>query len=138
MPFMPEQSPFICCDTQRCRVFAFQTALEDNKISLFGDSKTVIGTVHLHNDEQLQEFPKSNADWAAGKEVELVAICRVRRHSKLLGEEVSFQPLLESWDAYVVLWVEWSDGVAYRLASGEVDKEAWEGMALEDVALVLV
>ncbi|KAF6817070.1 hypothetical protein CMUS01_12164 [Colletotrichum musicola] len=138
LPSMPEQSPFICCDTRRCRVSAFQAAEEKKDISLYSDDRSVIGSLRLHNDEQLREFPKPDADWGAAKEVELVAICRVRRHSKTISEETGIYTLpFRSWDAYVVLWVEWSDGVAYRLASGEVDKVAWEGLALEDVALVL-
>lgn len=40
-------------------------------------------------------------------------------------------------ETYEVLWVEWEDGVAYRLASGRVAKEAWEEADLEDVSLVL-
>lgn len=138
LPFMPEQSPYIGCDTQCCRVFAFQTADVNNKVSLFSDPKTLIGSLHLHNDEQTREFPKSDADWAAAKEIELVAICRVRRYSKIFHKETGYATFsIKSWDAYVVLWVEWCDGVAHRLASGEVDKEAWEGLALEDIALVL-
>ncbi|KAF6816436.1 hypothetical protein CPLU01_13863 [Colletotrichum plurivorum] len=36
-----------------------------------------------------------------------------------------------------VLWVEWEDGVAYRRASGWMDRGQWERHDLEDVNLVL-
>ncbi|KAJ0127432.1 hypothetical protein HZ326_29465 [Fusarium oxysporum f. sp. albedinis] len=38
---------------------------------------------------------------------------------------------------YLVLWVEWKDGVVYRLASGEVIASEWESLDLEKVSLVL-
>lgn len=44
---------------------------------------------------------------------------------------------LKKWEEYTVLWVEWVDGVAYRLACGQVDKTAWEGLVLENVSLIL-
>ena len=38
---------------------------------------------------------------------------------------------------YVVLWVEWVNGVAYRLASGTVEETAWDKLNLENVSLIL-
>ena len=40
-------------------------------------------------------------------------------------------------DLYLVLWVEWKDGIAYRVASGEVIAAEWENLDLEKVSLVL-
>jgi hypothetical protein len=40
-------------------------------------------------------------------------------------------------DGHVVLWVEWKDGVAYRLASGKVKTEEWEKLDTESVDLIL-
>ncbi|KAF5555927.1 hypothetical protein FPHYL_8111 [Fusarium phyllophilum] len=40
-------------------------------------------------------------------------------------------------DLYLVLWVEWKDGVAYRVASGEVIASEWEILDLQKVSLVL-
>ena len=39
---------------------------------------------------------------------------------------------------YVVLWVEWANGVAYRRASGVVERAAWDAHPdREEVDLVL-
>lgn len=63
----------------------------------------------------------------------------VRRKSKKWMEQQSkWDPhTIDIRETYEVLWVEWEDGVAYRLASGRVAKEAWEEADLEDVSLVL-
>lgn len=42
-----------------------------------------------------------------------------------------------NYEVYNVLWVEWENGVAYRRASGWVDRGQWERHDLEDVDLVL-
>lgn len=136
-PFMPEQTPYLCCDTHRARVLSFQ-AEKGNEATLYSGQDNIIGTLSLHDEEQLQRFPRLAAGWASAKDVELVAICRERHYSKTWNKEVlSFTLPLESWEVYTVLWVEWVDGVAYRLASGQVDKAAWEGLTLEDVSLIL-
>ncbi|KAK1718440.1 heterokaryon incompatibility protein-domain-containing protein [Colletotrichum lupini] len=135
-PFMPEQTLYISCDTRRARVSAFQ-ADEHNDVSLYSEEKK-IGGLRLHNKGQLESFPQLDAGWAAAKEVELVAISRVRNYKKTFDETIKryTHPFTAS-EVYSVLWVEWIDGVAYRLASGHVDKTAWEGLPLEDVSLIL-
>jgi hypothetical protein len=36
-----------------------------------------------------------------------------------------------------VLWIEWVDGVAYRLGSGQIPQADWEALELQEVSLVL-
>jgi hypothetical protein len=38
---------------------------------------------------------------------------------------------------YNVLWIEWTDGVAYRKAVGQVTKAAWEAADRELIDVVL-
>lgn len=45
--------------------------------------------------------------------------------------------VLEKYEYYNVLWVEWKDGIAYRKALGRVMKSAWEAQELEWIDLVL-
>lgn len=136
-PFMPEQTPYLCCDISRARVSSFQHAYW-NEATLYSGQDKVIGSLHLHDEEQLQRFPRLATGWAAAKDVELVAICRERHYSKTWNDEVlSFALPIKKWEVYTVLWVEWVDGVAYRLASGQVDRAAWEGLALEEISLIL-
>lgn len=136
-PFVPEQTPYICCDTQRAHVFAFQAG-KGNEATLYSSQDKSIGTLRLHNKEQLQRFPRSDSGWAAAAVIELVAICRTRCYSKTFNEDLRlYTAPFNKWEEYTVLWVEWIDGVAYRLAVGQVDKASWEALDLEDVALIL-
>jgi hypothetical protein len=41
------------------------------------------------------------------------------------------------WDLYNVLWIEWTDGVAYRKAIGQVTQAAWEAADRELIDVVL-
>ncbi|POS77593.1 hypothetical protein DHEL01_v204010 [Diaporthe helianthi] len=136
-PFMPEQTPFLCCDTHRVHVFAFQAG-EGNKATLYSSQDKVIGTLRLHNQEQLQRFSRLDDGWTATADVELVAICRTRYYSKTFDEGLRlYTAPIKKWEEYTVLWVEWIDGVAYRLAVGQVHKADWEALELEDVPLIL-
>lgn len=136
-PFMPEQTPYLCCDTRRARVFAFQ-ADDGNKATLYSGKDKAIGTLRLHNEEQLERFHRLDSGWAAAVDIELVAICRTRYYSKTFDEHLRlYTGPIKAWEDYTVLWVEWIDGVAYRLAVGQVHQADWEALGLEDVHLVL-
>ncbi|KAF3801411.1 hypothetical protein GCG54_00005567 [Colletotrichum gloeosporioides] len=147
-PYMPEQTPYLCCDTRRAFVFAFQAGDDNditryksgqyNKVELYNKKQVVVGSLHLHNKQQLEHFPPPESDWAMAKEIELIAICRARGYKQTFDDSIGcYTAPFTSWDVYSVLWVEWIDGVAHRLACGEVDKTAWEELALEDVSLIL-
>ena len=42
-----------------------------------------------------------------------------------------------SYKIYSVLWIEWKDGIAYRLGVGMIWKEFWEGEGPEEIDVVL-
>ncbi|KAF5665102.1 hypothetical protein FDENT_12665 [Fusarium denticulatum] len=64
-------------------------------------------------------------------QLELVAIC-IRKYPEIYEDgEVQLQ------EFYGILWVEWTDGAAYRKGCGYVSKELWEEQVLEDVDLTL-
>jgi hypothetical protein len=102
--------------------------------------------LHLQTDEQLKLWPelgfKSDAEMGTknelGRTVELVAINHTVHHSKTLNEELQrYDHPIERKERVTVLWVEWEDGVAYRLACGYVDKGAWESLSPAAVDLIL-
>lgn len=141
-PFTPEQTPYLFCNTKRAHLLGRSIHLKDsifkNKVTLFTQSKEAIGTLHLHNEAQLELFHSSENDDSIWKPVEVVAICRVREYSKTFDTErnkYGYPHIVTEF--YNVLWIEWIDGVAYRLAIGSVEKKFWEELDLEDVSLVL-
>lgn len=54
-----------------------------------------------------------------------------KRARKKYGHTVTKQ------DAYVVLWVEWKEGVVYLLVSGRMYAEEWNLLAQEKVSLII-
>jgi hypothetical protein len=46
-------------------------------------------------------------------------------------------PPVDVVDIYHVLWIEWTNGIAYRKGSGRVLKEAWDREATEEIDLIL-
>ncbi len=97
-----------------------------------------LGTLHLHNKEQLEPFSKKTADHKRGVSGELVAIYESRVHSRVRNkkEVVNTNSTLKR-DYYRVLWVEWDSDVAYGEASRKIRKEGWEGLDLTDMSLIL-
>jgi hypothetical protein len=47
------------------------------------------------------------------------------------------RPDLRIWEFYNVLWIDWQDGIAYRLGIGRVDKATWEKQATEELEVTL-
>lgn len=137
-PFMPEQTSYLCCDTQRARARARIGHGGGNEAMVFDEQDELIGTLFLHNSEQRQRFPRADASSATATEIELVAISRECRYDRTVDWETkSYGHTFTKVDLYMALWVEWIDGVAYRLGIAEIHKEYWEGLALEDVSLIL-
>lgn len=129
-PFMQPQTPYISCITRR-GWFETKTktrARNSKYVSLLDESRKECGVLHLHIKADLSHFLEAEADGSAAK-IELVAICL---RSMVQGRKQRASP-----DRYGILWVEWENGVAYRKASGWVDKEKWEEHELEDIHLVL-
>ena len=144
-PFTPDQTSYIFCETKRARLWAHQAEDDEefhefntNVVKLCDKRGRSIGELHLHNETQLEHFPKTVANDAPGTQIELVAIYRSRKYAKTFDKEQKRYTYPHTvTDTYQVLWVEWVDGVAYRLASGHVGKADWEDSDLEDVSLIL-
>lgn len=143
-PFMPEQTPYLFCETVQARLSGYQQDshklyfLWDNEAKLCDGFGKEIGKLHLPNKETRDRFPENVNGDEAGLQVDIVAVCRLKRCSKTWdrGKWKTRLPIFRE-DLYLVLWVEWKDGVAYRVASGEVIASEWERLDLEKVSLVL-
>ena len=136
-PFTPDQTAYIFCETRRARLW-LDLAGDANILKMCNRVGDKIVLLHLHSQEQLEHFPKTVANDAPRMQVELVAIYRSRKYANTFNDEQQRYTYPQTvWESYEVLWVEWVDGVAYRLASGHVQKADWEEPDLEDVSLIL-
>ena len=141
--FTPDQTSYIFCETKRARLWAHQAVdekfgMNQNTVAICNKGGRSIGELHLHNQEQLEHFPKTVVNDAPGMQIELIAIYRSRKYAKTFDRKQNRYTYPHTvTESYQVLWVEWVDGVAYRLASGHVEKADWEGLDLEDVSLIL-
>ncbi|RYC57698.1 hypothetical protein CHU98_g8516 [Xylaria longipes] len=150
-PRMPPQTAYLFCETQKARLYAKPPGKKDSLsideiemekfiMDLRDDNGTIVGKLHLHNEEQLSLFTGSSAQGenSLGNKVEVVAISKRREYAKTWKEELQgYDHPVTTKNLYVVLWVEWVDDIAYRLASGTVEEKAWEKLNLENVSLVL-
>ncbi|KAI0112106.1 heterokaryon incompatibility protein-domain-containing protein, partial [Nemania sp. FL0031] len=145
-PSMPPQTAYLFCETQKARLHAKPRKekgpdlMEKFLMDLRDDNSIIAGKLHLHNEEQLSMFTGENApsEDSPGNTVELVAISKRRQYAKTWKEELQrYDHPITKENFYVVLWVEWVNGIAYRLASGTVDEKAWDELHLEDVSLTL-
>ncbi|TGO43108.1 hypothetical protein BHYA_0003g00620 [Botrytis hyacinthi] len=136
-PVTPEQTSYLFCKTWRARLWGRQ-ASGGNTARIFSGSREDVGSLQLHNEADLSLFPSINSEVIHGLPVELVALYKSRVYSKTwnAGQERCDHPL-RSEDEYKVLWVEWKDGIAYRLASGQVKAEEWEKFDPEKIDLIL-
>ena len=136
-PFIPEQTSYIFCQTKKACSWAHQAG-DENLLNLCNKRGHCIGSLHLHNEGQLKPFPKTVTNDDPGMQIELVAIYRSRRYANTWNAEQKRYTYPQTvTESYKVLWVEWVDGIAYRLASGDVGKADWEESELEDVSLIL-
>lgn len=85
-PFTPDQTSYIFCETKRARLWAHQGGNE-NLSNICDKVDRSIGSLHLHNQQQLEPFPKTAADDTPGMQIELVTIHRSRRYEKTWNEE---------------------------------------------------
>jgi hypothetical protein len=140
---MPEQTRYLFCETATATLHGFQEDVVELpstrglEASLFNSSGTKIGTLDLVNEESRDRFPMHAEASEAGLSVDVVAVCKLKTYSKReIPGNISFGNS-QTEDTYLVLWVEWEDGIAYRVASGEVIAEEWEKLDLKTVSLVL-
>lgn len=146
-PDMPEQTAYLFCTTQRARLWTrgdkftlneYQDASTALTIQIHDESRDAVGSLHLHDRDQLKRLLDASVGTELGVQVELVAINRVRTYGNTLIKEESRRSLpLWTREEYTVLWIEWEGGVAYRNGVGSIEKSKWEHLDLEDVDLVL-
>lgn len=141
-PAMPEQTAYLFCETRRAYLRAWRTrkpltSTEKEIVELWDAENGKVGVLHYQNPRQAGHFPYYG-EVPLGKRVELVAISEYKACEATWYEENEEYGLpIRSGEYIAVLWVEWKDGVAYRLACGEVEKEAWDKLASERISLVL-
>ncbi|KAH8650032.1 hypothetical protein BX600DRAFT_483938 [Xylariales sp. PMI_506] len=142
-PMMPDQTEYLFCKTDRANLWARkdvheQSDMEANIVDICDETGNKIGRLHLHNKTQLDFIASNRVDGAPGTRVELVAVCKTRQYRQTWNEELRrYDNPLQILDNYQVLWIEWKDGVAYRLASGHVESKDWLEAKLENISLVL-
>ncbi|KAK8057250.1 hypothetical protein PG996_011187 [Apiospora saccharicola] len=151
---MPEQTPVLFCETTRAWLWGHQADNHgrDEVLLHTSGSGDEVGKLYLPNRSFLDAFPKGPLVVAAGVterdgdereekrdlRVELVAIYKSRVREMTLNKETRRYGLpVRRSERYTVLWVEWKEGVAHRLASGHVRAEAWDALEREQVSLVL-
>ncbi|KAF7890392.1 hypothetical protein EAF00_008707 [Botryotinia globosa] len=136
-PVMPEQTSYLFCKTWRAHLWGRQ-AIEGNIARIFNSSGEGIGSLQLHNEADLSLSPSIDSEEIHGLPVDLIALYKSRTYSKTwnAGQRKHDHPLRRE-DNYKVLWVEWKEGIAYRLASGQVKAEDWEKLDPEKIDLIL-
>lgn len=143
--FTPEQTPYLFCQTKRAHLWVYPTKPgrfpeeKQNIMDLRNEADENIGTLHLSNQEQRERFSNdTGTDESLDRKIELVAIYRSRLYSKTFDKEMQKYTSPHTVnETYKVLWIEYADKIAYRVASGNVDKAGWEALELEEVSLVL-
>lgn len=137
LPCMPEQTEYLFCDTIKVTLWGRQAG-DGNAASLVNSQGKVVGALGLHNEDFLAQFPSGPSTESLGLQVDLVAIYKSRTYKRTWNDKEERYGLpITKEDDYVVLWVEWIDGVAYRLACGQVEAEAWDDLPHENISLVL-
>ncbi|KPA36155.1 heterokaryon incompatibility protein [Fusarium langsethiae] len=138
LPDMPEQTEYLFSKTNKARLWGVQKNGEGKDALLCNSQKQEIGFLNLVNDYYRARFPKTLTDGEGGILVDLVAVCKVRTYSRTQDEVTKiWDKTLTTKDTYLVLWVEWKDGIAYRLASGHVQVNRWDELDLESISLIL-
>ncbi|UZP45007.1 hypothetical protein NXS19_012819 [Fusarium pseudograminearum] len=138
LPDMPEQTEYLFCKTKKAQLWGVQKVGERKDALLYNSQKQEVGFLNLVNDDYLARFPKAMTDEEGGISVDLVAVCKIRTYSRTQDEVTEiWDKILTTKDTYLVLWVEWKDGIAYRLASGQVQVDKWDELDLEDISLIL-
>jgi hypothetical protein len=130
---MPEQTPYLYTMTSSISLFADGKRKEsfNNTTNIRTSDERWVGILSVHSDE---EFAEMGYAPAPGTEIDLVAISRgfcwgSARSEMLLGE---YEPKgitlgeTDTYDYWIVLYVKWENGVAYRRGLGYVLSDVWE------------
>jgi hypothetical protein len=145
-PFtMPEQTPYLFCKTNRTFLWS-RRQKGYGFLFIVDKSDKRVGNLYVQARGEYTTFPfplggvvEGEADTdGPGRPVELVAINRQKVYATGYDKEqdVYFDtPTVH--ETYTVLWVEWSEGVAYRRGVGSVEARDWEESKLEEITLIL-
>ncbi|KAF4996636.1 hypothetical protein FGRMN_4382 [Fusarium graminum] len=153
-----KQTPFITSQVKRAWILAVRevgysmNVRMDTHLSLLDKSGKLCGWLQFQNHDELGRFSEPEIQEGMSQDVnysgkenvvlkqapgdnalfELVAICLCKFCDvQKIGDEIQFN------EFYGVLWVEWTDGIAYRKGCGYVKKEIWEEQDLEDIDVIL-
>ncbi|KAL6924154.1 hypothetical protein FSST1_001428 [Fusarium sambucinum] len=138
LPDMPEQTDYLFCETKKAQLQGIQNGGEQKDALLYNNQEQEVGLLNLVNTDYLARFPKTRTDGEGGLQVDLVAVCKVRTYGRTQDEDTEiWDKTLTTKEMYLVLWVEWVDGIAYRLASGHVQVDKWDELDLEPISLIL-
>jgi Heterokaryon incompatibility protein (HET) len=143
-PIIPPQTQYLFCNTHRTYLFGSfkETGRKgpDLPIWLRDEKGKWAGILLLHAETDFGVF---KPEGEGGVKVEIVALSRGHipnnafQHAPTEMDNEERPKEGELYEFINVLWVEWTDGVAYRRANGRVEKGVWEGLAVEAVELVL-
>jgi hypothetical protein len=144
----PEQTRYLFCKTWKLTLWAHQDLhlpwnARNLSLRASDGAGPSIGRLYLHNEEQFKTLARPSACGAeiGAWPVDVVAISRSRsliRQNSPRGSDLSDSS--NEWrqdDEVNVLWVEWEQGIAYRLSSGYVEEAHWYALNPEEVDLVL-
>lgn len=137
VPDMPEQTEYLFCKTHKGQLWGCQKEGEWKDARLYNSQRQEVGFLNLFNEDFFARFPSTLSEEEKGLPVEMVAVCKIRTYSRTQDQVTKVWSPRQTKDTYLVLWVEWKDGVAYRLASGQVEVEKWDELDLESIDLVL-
>lgn len=156
--YMPEQTEYLFCKTQRTRLFASRDNTRSrgsNDLLLHLDRHgDRIGELRAHNQELVESRLAAGAEIPAigqveqsviGGFIEVVVIYEscVQKTERMAGDvkaewwESSTEEFAITRHRYAVLWIGWEGGIAYRRGSGHVDKTSWGLSEPEEVHLIL-
>ncbi|KAI9163966.1 hypothetical protein HJFPF1_05601 [Paramyrothecium foliicola] len=115
------QTPYISCRTDMVRLWAYRE--EDGEIDLVLRDRagSNVGTMLPNSSDD------ADAVLSGSTALDLVAICKQRIWEKMVPTS----------DVYVVLWVEWLNGVAYRKGVGIIPVDEWARLEALEVDLIL-
>lgn len=136
-PVMPEQTSYLFCKTWKARLWGRQ-ASKGHTAQLYNSAGEEVGSLRLHHERSLSLFPREQPEVVHGLPVDVIALYKSRVYWKTWDvARQKYDHPLQKEDLYIVLWVEWKDNVAYRLASGQVEADAWEKLSPQTIDLIL-
>ncbi|KAI1171296.1 heterokaryon incompatibility protein-domain-containing protein, partial [Nemania sp. FL0916] len=140
-PLIPEQTEYLFCTTFRAHLWGARCDgnplwREPGSVDLLNAGGRIIGFLEPMEDKA--DFPTvGKDDKIRGMQVELVAISRLKDNTRTRYKDTKVVGDVKITESIAVLWVEWINGVAYRLGYGEVEKEEWDKLPLDCIELVL-